>query len=219
MTTWKFELANWNTETAREVGRSVRDAQLLAMNTAITPIEDSTFDLVGDALDAFLAALGVAETTEVYVNVQSSVQGEEMMLSFNLHFTPPPLVAGVKATAELSFTGAALTDGDTVTIGTRTYTFKTLLTGAPDEVLIGAVTDSLANLKSAVNGTAGEGTTYGAGTVSHASVEATTLTGTTALSFRARVAGETGNTIAKSEASSNLSWDVGATFEGGTNPA
>lgn len=219
MTTWKFELANWNAPTAREVGRTVRDAQLLAMNTAITPIEEETFDLVSDALDALLSTLGVAPTAEVYASVQSSVQGDEMMLSVNLRINPSPLVPAVKATAVLTFTGTALTDGDTVTIGTRTYTFKTVLTGEADEVLIGAVTASLANLKAAVNGTAGEGTTYGIGTVSHSSVEAVTLTGTTVLSFRARVAGTAGNTIGKSEVSTNLSWDAGTTFTGGEDPA
>lgn len=218
MTTWKFELANWNTETAREVGRTVRDAQMLAMNTAITPVEDATFDLVSDALDAFLAALGAAPTAEVFVGVQSSVADDELMLSINLRVSPSPLVPAIKATAVLTFSGSALTDGDTVTIGARTYTFKTVLTGA-DDVLIGAVTASLANLKSAVNATAGEGTTYGTGTVSHNGVEAATLTGTTALTFRALVGGTTGNTIAKSESSLELSWDAGATLSGGTDPA
>lgn len=219
MTTWKFELANWNTVSAREVGRTVRDAQLLAMDTAITPVEDALFDLVGDALDAFLTALGAAPTAEVYAGVQSSVQGDEMMLSINLRINPSPLVPAVKATAILTFTGTALTDGDTVEVGTRTYTFKTVLTGAPDEVLIGATTASLANLKSAVNGTAGAGTTYGTDTATHSAVEAATLTGTTALTFRALVAGTAGNTIVKSEESSRLSWDAGATFTGGTDPA
>lgn len=216
MTTWKFELSNWNIETAREVGRTVRDAQLLAMGAEISLLEDATFDLVADALDALLAELGIAETAKVYTGVQSSVQGDELMLSITLHITP---FSAVRASALLDFTGTALTDGDTVTIGTRSYTFKTVLTGSPDEVLIGAVTASLANLKSAVNGTEGEGTVYGAGTVAHAEVEAATLTGTTALLFEARVAGEAGNTIGKAEASSNMSWDAGEAFTQGEDAA
>lgn len=120
-----------------------------------------------------------------------------------------------KASATLTHTGTALTDGDTVTIGTRTYTFKTVLTGAPNEVLIGAATASLANLKAAVNGAAGAGTTYGTGTTPHTTVDATTLTGTTVLLFEAKTAGVAGNAIAKGEGSTNLAWDVGATFSGG----
>lgn len=126
-----------------------------------------------------------------------------------------PPSGDTKAIASLTYTGTALTDGDTVTIGTQTYTFKTLLTGSPDEVLIGATTDSLAYLKAAVNGEEGAGVTYGEGTVANADAIATILTGTTALAFEALVAGVDGNTIAIAEASTNLTWDAGATFTGG----
>lgn len=124
---------------------------------------------------------------------------------------------GVAATATLTSTGTALTDADTVTIGDRVYTYKTVLTGAADEVLIGAATASLTNLKSAVNGTAGAGTTYGTGTVAHADVTAGTLTGTTVLDFEASTPGAAGNSIAKAETSTNLSWDAGETFSGGVD--
>lgn len=130
---------------------------------------------------------------------------------------PPPTPTGTKAIAALAFTGTALTDGDTVTIGTRVYTFKTLLTGSPNQVLIGAVTASLANLKAAVNAEAGSGVVYGSGTVANEDAVATTLTGTLALAFEAVVAGAAGNLIPKSETSSNLAWDAGATFSGGTD--
>lgn len=126
----------------------------------------------------------------------------------------PPL--GVKALAALTFTGAALMDGDTVTVGTQTYTFKTLLTGAPDEVLIGAVTDSLSNLKAAVNAEAGIGVIYGTGTVANEDAVATILTGTLALAFETVVAGAAGNSVAKSGTSIDLAWDAGITFSGGS---
>lgn len=129
------------------------------------------------------------------------------------------VTAGTKASAELTFSGSALTDADTVTIGVRTYTFKTVLSGAANEVLIGAVTASLVNLKAAVNGAAGAGTIYSTGTVAHADVDATILTGTTVLLFEAKLAGIAGNLIAKSEVSTNLLWDAGTTFSGGINPS
>lgn len=128
----------------------------------------------------------------------------------------PVLEPAVAATAVLTFTGTALTDGDTVTIGSRVYTFKTIVALA-DQVLIGAVTASLANLKAAVNGAAGAGVTYGLTTVAHADVTAGDLTGTTVLAFAATVGGTAGNAIAKAESSTNLSWDVGTTFTGGVN--
>lgn len=135
--------------------------------------------------------------------------------SFGLIATAPS--EGVAATATLTSTGTALTDADTVTIGDRVYTYKTVLTGAADEVLIGAATASLTNLKSAVNGTAGAGTTYGTGTVAHADVTAGTLTGTTVLDFEASTPGAAGNSLTKAETSTNLSWNAGETFSGGVD--
>lgn len=62
---------------------------------------------------------------------------------------------------------------DTVTVGTDVYTFVTALTGLANEVLIGATAALTAdNFVSAVNGTAGAGTTYGTGTVAHTLVTA-----------------------------------------------
>jgi len=83
-------------------------------------------------------------------------------------------IAGVKAMGTL--TGTTIADGDTVDIEDDTYTFKTALSvgpAVPNEVLVG-VSDSasLDNLIAAVNGAAGEGTTYGTGTVAHVYVDA-----------------------------------------------
>lgn len=86
------------------------------------------------------------------------------------------------ATIKITSTGVAITNNDTITIGTQVYTFKTTLTGAANEVLIGAnASASLDNLKSAVNATAGAGTTYGTGTVANTTATATTKTSTTLL--------------------------------------
>jgi hypothetical protein len=68
-------------------------------------------------------------------------------------------------------------DGNTVVIGTVTYTFKTALTTDPDtvayEVLIGTDADeSFDNLVLAINGGAGIGTNYSLGTVAHPLVSA-----------------------------------------------
>jgi hypothetical protein len=69
-------------------------------------------------------------------------------------------------------------NNDTVQIGlvgfTQVYTFKTTLTGAADEVKIGAAAaDTAANLNAAINAGAGAGTTYGTGTVANAYVSST----------------------------------------------
>lgn len=119
-----------------------------------------------------------------------------------------------KATQTLTSTGVAPTDGDTVTVGGQKYTFKTALTGAAFEVLIGAsAAAALDNLKSAINATAGAGTTYGTGTPANEQVTATTNTDTTQV-VEAREAGLGGNRVAVSEAAVTLSWGA-AVLAGG----
>lgn len=118
--------------------------------------------------------------------------------------------ADVKATATLTSTGTSPSDGDTVTIGSTVYTFKTALTtvpaAVPYEVLIGvSAAVALDNLKSAINKTAGEGSTYGTGTVAHPTVTATTNSNTEQV-IEAITAGSTANAIATTETSTQLSW-------------
>lgn len=67
----------------------------------------------------------------------------------------------------LTLTGNAL-DTETVVIGAKTYTFQTTLTNVDGNVLIGATaSDTLDNLASAMNLTAGAGSTYAAATTAH----------------------------------------------------
>lgn len=217
----EFTIVDWRSADARERAADLASATRAANKVdADTPEDDLWLDALGAAIDVAVAAKDIPESYRIDATVtfiDDPTGAWQVSMWFRVN--PPSLPPAVAATALLIFTGTALTDGDTVTIGTRTYTFKTVLTGAANEVLIGAVTASLANLKAAVNGTAGIGVTYGHGTVAHTAVVAATLTGTTALTFEATTPGESGNTIAKGETSSNLSWDPGATFSGGADPA
>lgn len=124
--------------------------------------------------------------------------------------------AGVKATATLTSSGV-FSDTETVTIGDVTYTFKTALSTGPTvpyEVLIGAsAAASLDNLKSAVNGTAGAGTTYSTGTEAHPDVEATTNADDSQL-FVAREIGAAGNLIATTSTAADNAFGA-LTMEGG----
>lgn len=121
----------------------------------------------------------------------------------------------VQGTGTLTSTGTAPSNNDTVTIDTTVYTYKTSLTGAAYEVLIGAnAAAALANIKAAINGAAGAGSTYGTGTVAHPTVTAGTLTSTT-LALTAISYGTVGN-VATTETSSQLSFGA-ATLTGGAN--
>ena len=124
-------------------------------------------------------------------------------------------VNAVAATATLTSDTNPPTDTKTVTIGDVVYTFVTALTTdpaeVPYEVLIGTAAESLDNLKSAINGTAGEGTTYGTGTVAHPLVSATTNTDTSQI-IAVKIAGDTSIDVSTDDTS--LSWDDTVTTNG-----
>lgn len=125
-----------------------------------------------------------------------------------------PTVA-VAATGTL--TGTTIATGDTVTIGAVVYTFITALTSpaVPYEVLVG-ISDSasLDNLISAINATAGAGTTYGTGTVIHPSVTAAAGAGDT-MDLTANTEGTGGNTIVTTDTLTAGSF-AAVTLTGGT---
>lgn len=125
--------------------------------------------------------------------------------------------AGVKATGVLTSSGV-FQNNETVTISDSTttvvYTFKTALTGAAYEVLIGAnAAASLDNLKSAINASAGAGTTYGTGTPANPLVTATTNTDT-AQTVEANRIGTYANAFTTTETCANVAWGA-ATLENG----
>lgn len=123
--------------------------------------------------------------------------------------------AGTKATGVLTASGV-FQDGETVTIGNRTYTFVDDLTFSPDQVLIGAsAAASLDNLKAAINNDAGEGTTYSNGTAPHSQVTATTNTDT-AQTVEAFSVGTYANAFATTETCDNVAFGA-ATLTGGVN--
>jgi hypothetical protein len=112
-----------------------------------------------------------------------------------------------------TLTGTTIANGNTVTIGGKVYTFRTVISLAYD-VLVGATdSDSLDNLIAAINGGAGAGSTYGTGTVAHPDVSAAAGAGDT-LDATARVAGTLANGIGTSATLSAGTWGA-ATLTGG----
>ena len=125
--------------------------------------------------------------------------------------------AGTNATTT-GTTSGTFADGETITIDNITYTMRTALTNGgntPYEVLIGAAaTNSLDNLKVAVNAGTGAGTVYGVGTIVHPTVKITTKTASTVL-LVAKQSGTGANAIATTDTAANYS-TTGATFAAGT---
>ena len=128
--------------------------------------------------------------------------------------------APAKADQVLTASGNA-TDGEQIVIGSRTYTFVDALSedtgdAVADEILIGAdAAATLDNVKAAVNGAAGEGTTYSTGTDAHADVIATTNTDTEQ-TIEAKFQGAAGNSIATTTDAADLAWGA-TTLEGGAD--
>lgn len=126
-------------------------------------------------------------------------------------------VNAVAASGTVTSTGTNPADAGTLVIGDVTYTFKDTLTGAANEIKIGAdAATTLDNLKLAVNAGAGAGTNYGTGTVANPLASATTNTDTTQL-IVAATKGTTGNSIVFTESATNTSVDGTGTLASGVD--
>jgi hypothetical protein len=122
-----------------------------------------------------------------------------------------------RASAVLTLT-ANPTAGETVTLGSQTYTFRTTFSSNPvDEVNIGAdVEETLQNLLAAINAGAGAGTAYGTGTIANADVLASSVFDPQ-LFLDATALGASGNSIVSTETLANGEFENGPTFTGGAD--
>lgn len=106
----------------------------------------------------------------------------------------------------LTFTGVAV-DTQTVTIGSKTYTFQTVLTNVDGNVLIGAnQAASVANLIAAINLAAGSGSTYAAATTANTDVQANVGSTTAIMEAKLLDGSGSNNGIAATETLTNASW-------------
>jgi len=114
---------------------------------------------------------------------------------------------GALATGVLTSDNNNVANGDTVTIGSITYTFKTAITGAAYDVLIGANADgSLLNLLQAINFSGSLGTTYSNATTGHPEVSAATVVTAHSFVVTAKRPGTLGNSVGTTKAATSLSW-------------
>lgn len=140
------------------------------------------------------------------------------ILSVNATSGLPQLeAANVAASSTLTITGTDNAgNGETVTIGSKVYTFETVLTNVDGNVFIGAnKAASLANLSAAINLGAGSGTTYAAATTLNADVSGN---GASPLVVTAKVKGKAGNHIATSQTMAHGTW-TGAFLASGAGRA
>jgi hypothetical protein len=199
------------------------------LTTDETEVADGTLVVVGSrtytiveelpAYDPYDSAIYVAmgaDADETLENLVDAINGDSAAwgVTHSRNNSPhPDVTAGAVTSHTTTITAlVAGTDGNTIALTSsdeHLVAESATLTGGvdtvPNEILIGAnAAATLDNIKSAVNATAGAGTTYSLGTVANPYFEATTNTDTTQL-FVARVGG-TASDIAPSEDATHLSF-------------
>jgi len=125
----------------------------------------------------------------------------------------PAYTAPVAASGRLTF-GEVGTQGNTFTIGSRTYELRNAFDSDQDEIIIGTTPDETAqNVATAIN-TGASGAIVGAGTLAHADVVATVAGSVVTLT--ARATGVAGNAIATTDVITGASFNT-ATLTGGVD--
>jgi flagellin len=141
--------------------------------------QGSTTYSSGTATNTSAHITGTTGTTATFAANATGTGGNSITVAISGgigSFATPHFTGG---SALVSVGGPAVA-GDTVTVGTQTYTFVNAINAnsAANSVLVGAGTGatsetaSLTNLAAAVNGATGSGVTYGIGTTANASASA-----------------------------------------------
>ena len=193
----------YDSVTKRLVGfssESIIDNRRIALN-GTAPVNAvaaaGLLTLTGTVLDGETITIG-SQVFEIDNN--SAVSGTNVAIDVSSYT--------VKAKGTLTVTGASpqIADGFTITLGTKTYTFKNTLTATEGQIKIGASdTATLVNAVSALNHTGTPGTDYYCAaahpTVFGFSSDATHLI------VQARNPGVAGNSIVSTKSGSPIAWD------------
>lgn len=204
-------------------GNDVLDVGLLQADSIVDPggtgpsLELSSSEIVATGKGSLQTPLSVDGVLGVTANLQEwRVNGSPLSsIAADGGLTAPSVtlpdagapVDAVAATGTVSTTGTP-GDGNTVTINSRVYTFKTALTPANDEILIDGQDNSLTNLEHAINNSGGvPGTDYQVATA-NADVTAGDV-GTHAITLTAIVKGVSGNSISLDKTGTNVKVNAG----------
>jgi hypothetical protein len=180
--------------------------------TKLDAVGNGLYNNTGDETSAVWNLVDQADTADIpdgavtAAKLAASLDMTSHALT-NLKIQSGTPVNAVAATQTLTVTagGTQIVDGYTVTIDTKTYTFKSALTPAEGEVLVGiSDTASLLNLKNAINHTGTPDTDYKCAAV-HPTVTGTSSNGTT-LVVSAKVKGTAADSIATTSTGAEISW-------------
>lgn len=196
--------------------------------TALTNVANNV--LIGanasDTIDNLIAAItGGAGSGTVYAALTVTHTTCTATAGAGDTMTAEAIVGGTAAnsyattdTADNTSWGATTLSGgttETVTIGAKTYTFKTTLTTANDIAIAGSASATLDNFVAGINAGAGAGSAYGTGTTANASATAAAGAGDT-IDLTAITAGLAGNDIVSTETCAQCSFGD-TTFDGATS--
>jgi hypothetical protein len=182
---------------------------LTSDNTQVTTGKKVTIDTTVYTFK--VTSLTEAKSTTTLTSDETNVSNNDVVVLGSKTYTFKTTLTEKAAAVVLTSDNTNPVDGDTVTIGTRTFTFTTDdITGYDrprlNRIKIGANADTtLGNLIAAINGEAGSGTKYSAGTLPHALVSAGTVSSHTT-TITALTKGVAGNSIVSTETSSHLSF-------------
>ncbi len=193
---------------------TVSDTQRTALDAEFTAIK-AEIDRIGSNTTFNGTAVFSATPTNVYLSDSTSGGASTISVTTGA-MSSLGIGLGANASNTLSAIGNAVAN-ETIVIGATTYTFKATV-GAANDVAIGAnIAATLSNLAAAVNAGAGAGIAYGSGTTANAS--ATAVAEATTVTFTAKTAGTTGNSIVSTETLTNMAFSNAATFTGGSGSA
>ncbi len=205
------------------------DSKVYTFQTSLTDVDGNI--LIGaaatDSLDNLIAAINLdagagslyATSMTLHPTVSGAAgAGDTMDATAKTRGTAGNSIVSTTDVTSGSWGAGSLAGGiagDTVTVGSQVYTMNAapLIDSADNVLVAGSASDTLDNLIVAVNAGAGEGTTYGTGTVVHPDVSFLAGAGDT-IDATAKVIGTGGNSIATTETSGVASW-ANATLTGG----
>ena len=176
----------------------------------------------GESMSFRLDVEGIVETATIVAeaDTETSLSSKYLVLNDKDGSVWVWFSTGAQAVVTLTL-DTQVTDGDTMTIGSRVYTFRTTLSTGPtvvDEILLGAnLAACKVNIGYAIAASGGtEGVEYSTGTVVNADVTIAAFVSDDAV-FTAILAGTAGNSLASTETfTTGTNVFSAATLTGGT---
>lgn len=207
--TYKTALTEVKGDATLTFSGTVNDEETISINSRVYEM-DTNSSITGDvAID--ISGGTKTQATENLTLTGVAVEGETFTVGTEVY----EIIAGgtligsniaidvsafmTRSQGLLTLGGAIPSDTETIDVGGQVYTWKTTLSGAADEILIGiTIDDCVDNITYGINAGIGEGVLYGTGTVTNLRATAAKTAATTTV-ITSIVYGTYGDTVATTE--------------------